>query len=83
MGILDTVVSREIPLELSDGDVIVMASDGAEDASHPFISSALKLMYGSSADEICSELILRAKSNRNAVDDVTVAVVVINSELKN
>ncbi len=74
VGILDTVVSREIPIELADGDVVVMASDGLEDAAHPFIEQTLKLLYDASADDICAELIARAKSNLNATDDVTVAV---------
>ena len=78
VGILETVVSREIPLSLADGDILVMASDGAERADDPYIEQTLKLMYDETPEAICGELTARAKSTPGAGDDVTILVAKIS-----
>ncbi len=74
VGILEYVLCRESAVSLYDGDIVVMASDGVEQSSSPFIEQTLKLMYDSEPEEICREIVARAKSNHTASDDITVIV---------
>ena len=72
VGILDNVVSREMSLSLSDGDVIVVTSDGAENGG-PFVADLLKRLKNESAEVICREIAKRGFSGTR--DDVTVIVI--------
>ncbi len=74
VGILEYVMCRETKLSLTDGDVVVMASDGAERPDKPFIEQTLKLMYDHTPEEICKELIERAKRESASGDDATIMV---------
>ncbi|MEG0751614.1 MAG: PP2C family protein-serine/threonine phosphatase [Oscillospiraceae bacterium] len=78
VGILERVVSSESNLALSEGDVVVMASDGAVNSDSPYIEQTLKLMFRNSPQEICDELVRRAQNNRNASDDITIVVAKIS-----
>ncbi|MEG2677795.1 MAG: SpoIIE family protein phosphatase, partial [Oscillospiraceae bacterium] len=45
VGILEYVMCKETRISLYGEDILVMASDGAEQSSSPFIEQTLKLMY--------------------------------------
>ncbi|MEA5051574.1 MAG: PP2C family protein-serine/threonine phosphatase [Oscillospiraceae bacterium] len=72
VGIYDRVSCREIPLLLSDGDIVVMTSDGAERADDPYIEQALLAHAADTAEAICRELLALAKKHGAGRDDVTV-----------
>ncbi len=74
VGILEQVICRESKLSLNDGDIVVMTSDGAERPDRPFIEQVLKRLYDCTPEEICKELIDRARQETASGDDVTVMV---------
>ncbi len=74
VGILEYVMCRESSYSLCDGDLIVMTSDGVEQNTSPFIEQTLKLLYEHDPEDICREIVQRAKSSHTASDDITVIV---------
>ncbi len=74
VGILEYVLCRETAVDLHDGDLLVMVSDGVEQTAAPFIEQTLKRMFDAPPEEICRELIRRAKAEPGAGDDVTALV---------
>ncbi|MDO4566336.1 MAG: SpoIIE family protein phosphatase [Oscillospiraceae bacterium] len=78
VGILERVLSQENTLMLEDGDIFVMASDGATGTACGYIEQTLKTMYRSSARDICDTLAARAAENSENKDDLTVVVAKIS-----
>lgn len=74
VGILNTVNCKETTLNLSQDDIIVMMSDGAEQPDDPYIEQTLKNMYPYKAKEICAAITEQARIHGSRRDDVTVIV---------
>ncbi|MEA4911236.1 MAG: PP2C family protein-serine/threonine phosphatase [Oscillospiraceae bacterium] len=72
VGIYDRISCKEIPLLLSDGDVLVMTSDGAERPDDLYIAQALSEHKDDTAETLCRALIALAKTRGSGRDDVTV-----------
>ncbi len=73
VGILDSVLCREISLSLGDGDTVVITSDGAE-SDGAFIEPLLKRLGDRSAEAICREISKRCFESSQS-DDITVIAV--------
>ncbi len=73
VGILDSVLCREVSLSLGDGDVVVITSDGAE-SDGAFIEPLLKKLGNESAETLCREISGRC-FGRAGADDITVIVI--------
>ncbi len=82
VGILNTVSCKETSTALSQDDIIVMTSDGAEQSDEPYIEQTLKNMYPYKAKEICAALIEQARVHASRRDDVTVIVAKIEKPVR-
>jgi len=75
VGILEEVVSKQFDLELADGDIAVLTSDGIQMQGYGLVADTLKTSFGATPEEICREIIRRARDRGDLKDDVTVIVV--------
>jgi stage II sporulation protein E len=74
VGILEDVVSKQQKLQLSDGDIVVMVSDGVQEEGFFAIEETLKTSFGATPEELCREIIRRVQDQRGLQDDITVIV---------
>ena len=76
VGIIRELDFRKIDLELSEGDLVVMVSDGVTDGKEecPWLFDLLRNQSGADPDRLC-ELIVKYAKSEGATDDITALVI--------
>ncbi len=74
IGILNDVICKESQFAISDGDIIVMTSDGIQADGYRIIEESLKTSFGATPEELCREILRRTQESNHVRDDVTVMV---------
>ena len=77
VGILSDVEGFEREINLRDGDVIIMMSDGVDEKSYKFIKSLLSEKESCGLQEIAEAV--AENSAENSTDDITVAIARLKS----
>ena len=77
VGILSDVEGFEREINLRDGDVIIMMSDGVDEKSYKFIKSLLSEKESCGLQEIAEAV--AEDSAKNSTDDITVAIARLKS----
>ena len=85
-GIVSKITAEETKINLKDGDVIVMLSDGIIDTAdsaiedNPWLVELLDERRDKSAGELCDAILASALSRFGATDDMSVAVIKVSKE---
>lgn len=81
LGILDVIDTRALELELSEGDAVIMISDGVTGGKEecPYLFDLLKRNAENFAIERVADLIVKYAAGAEAEDDISVMVMKIGS----